>query len=140
MGQGIFRSSYFYDLSTVKYTPEQRNAVEKLIKTEPMVVFSKSYCPHCVSAKQLLESHDVDTATVREINYEADGLETQAILYQITGQKTVPNIFVGGGHIGGNDHLHKLAKSGQLKEVLDRHKIPNSFPSPSQILGDGAHH
>jgi glutaredoxin 3 len=126
MGQGFFKASYFNDLSKVDFTVEQRHAVEKLIKSEPVVVFSKSYCPHCVSAKRLLEAHNV-TFTAREINMEEDGLETQAILFAITGQRTVPNVFIGGGHIGGNDDLHRRAKSGELKEVLDRHQIANGF-------------
>ena len=62
-----------------------------------------------------------------EINQEDDGLVTQAILFKITEQKTVPNVFIGGKHIGGNSQLQQLAKSGELKGILDGHQISHSI-------------
>jgi len=127
MGQGLFKSSYFYDLKDVKYTPEQKQSIEGLISKEPLLIFSKSYCPYCVSTKSLLHSHGVTTAVYREVNKEVDGLETQAILYKLYDQKTVPSIFISGRHIGGNAELQKLAKEGKLKQLLDAARVPNSF-------------
>ena len=127
MGQGLFKSSYFYDLEKIEYTQEHKKAIEKQIATEPLLIFSKNYCPYCVETKRILESHDVVAAHYREINLEKDGLQTQAILFDIYGQKTVPNIFIKGSHIGGNAELHKLAKSGQLKTLLDAAHVPNTF-------------
>lgn len=126
MGQGIFKSSYFYDLGKVEFTADVRKSIEKQLDTEPVIVYSKSYCPHCVRAKSLLESHGVDTKVV-ELNMEDDGLEIQAVLFHITGQKTVPNIFVGGKHVGGNSELQALANSGELKKLLDEAGISNDF-------------
>ena len=37
--------------------------------------------------------------------FEGDGSEVQAALAEWTGQKTVPNVFVGGKHIGGCDGM-----------------------------------
>lgn len=127
MGQGLFKSSYFYDLKKVQYTEEQKRAIEKLIREEPFVIFSKNYCPHCIATKRLLENHNVTTVLIRDINTEDDGLETQAILYEMYGQKSVPNIFIKGTHIGGNSQLQRLAKSGQLKKMLDMAGIANGF-------------
>jgi glutaredoxin 3 len=39
-------------------------------------------------------------------------------LLQMTGQKSVPNVFVKGEHIGGNDDLQKAAREGKLQEKL----------------------
>ena len=39
-------------------------------------------------------------------------------LMQMTGQRTVPNVFVKGQHIGGNDDSQAAAKDGKLKEML----------------------
>lgn len=127
MGQGFFKASYFHDLSKVEFTDQQRQAIEKQIETESVMVYSKRYCPHCVAARSLLDKTGVTTATIREINEEEDGLETQAILFSMTKQKTVPNIFIGGDHIGGNSQLQQLHKSGQLKEILDRHSISHAI-------------
>ena len=127
MGQGFFKSSYFNDLNAVEFTEEQKLAIEKQIGREPLLIFSKSYCPYCIETKRLIESHDVSCAKIREINQEPDGLQTQAILFKIYGQKSVPNVFIKGSHIGGNSELQKLAKSGRLKELLDSAHISNSF-------------
>jgi glutaredoxin 3 len=126
MGQGFFKASYFHDLSTVEFTEEQKQAIEKQIATEPVMVYSKRYCPHCKATRRLLEEKGVESANIREINEEDDGLITQAILFQMTKQKTVPNVFIGGSHIGGNSDLQKLAASGELKALLDRHSIEHS--------------
>ena len=47
-----------------------------------------------------------------------DGPEYQMTLMQMTGQRTVPNVFVKGQHIGGNDDSQAAAKDGKLKEML----------------------
>jgi len=39
-------------------------------------------------------------------------------LYEISGQKTVPNVFVKGKHLGGNDETHASAQSGDLQRLL----------------------
>lgn len=50
-------------------------------------------------------------------NYETDdGSAIQSTLGDLTGQTTVPNIFIGKQHIGGNSDLQ--AKKGQLKTLL----------------------
>lgn len=94
-----------------------RQAVEALIKKSSVVVFSKSYCPYCRSAKSLLTSKGVNFLAI-ELDKEADGQETQNILEQITGQRTVPNIFIQGKHVGGSSDLTALDKAGKLDAML----------------------
>jgi len=134
MGQGFFKASYFNDLSKVEFTPEQKLAIEKEIKNEPIVLYSKSYCPHCIAAKRLLETHKVQGVKCREINLEEDGLQTQAILFSIYGQKSVPNVFIKGNHIGGNSDLQAMANSGKLKELLDNAGIAHEFQWTTRLL------
>ena len=43
-----------------------------------------------------------------------------AALAELTGQRTVPNIFVKGEHLGGNDDLQEAAQSGRLAELLGK--------------------
>lgn len=39
-------------------------------------------------------------------------------LYEVSGQRTVPNVFVKGKHLGGNDETHASAQSGELQRLL----------------------
>lgn len=56
-------------------------------------------------------------ATVVELDQEEDGKEIQAALLAKTGQRTVPNVFVSGQHVGGNDDTVKAGESGLLMEL-----------------------
>ena len=58
------------------------------------------------------------SAKIVELNKVPNGRQMKRALLEITGQRTVPNIFIGGEHIGGSDVLAKMAKSGLLSEKL----------------------
>lgn len=53
-------------------------------------------------------------AVVIELDERDDGDAIQAALQQITGQRTVPNVFVKGKHIGGCDDTLAAHKRGTL--------------------------
>ena len=53
----------------------------------------------------------------------ADGAERQSILAQISGQRTVPNIFIGGEHLGGNSDLCETIQDGELAELLGQANV-----------------
>lgn len=53
-----------------------------------------------------------------ELDSESDGSEIQAALAQWTGQRTVPNVFIGGNHIGGCDSTTNLQNQGKLVPLL----------------------
>lgn len=80
-----------------------------------IAVFSKSYCPYCNATKSLLDSTGAKYFSI-ELDQEDDGSAIQNALRQITGQSSVPNIFIGQKHIGGNSDLQ--AKRGELKNLL----------------------
>ncbi|KAF9160624.1 hypothetical protein DFQ26_005317 [Actinomortierella ambigua] len=94
-----------------------KDRVEQLIADNGVVVFSKSYCPYCVKAKKLLQELNVKM-TVVELDEDDQGAAIQAYLQEKTGQRTVPNIFIGQEHIGGCDDLFKLKSSGKLDALL----------------------
>ena len=56
--------------------------------------------------------------TTFELNQMDDGADIQDALLGISGQKTVPNVFVNGQHLGGNDDTQKAIKEGKLQEML----------------------
>ena len=82
-----------------------------------VVVYSKSWCPYCQRCKAALADMNV-TPTVVELDELDDGAEIQAELLSLTGQRTVPNVFIGGAHIGGCDDTMALKKSGELRKML----------------------
>jgi glutaredoxin 3 len=47
-----------------------------------------------------------------------DGSAIQDALAEITGQRSVPNVFIKGKHLGGNDKTQAAHKSGELKKLL----------------------
>lgn len=57
-------------------------------------------------------------AKVYELNKMDDGADIQDALLEMSGQRTVPNVFVKGEHLGGNDDTQAAAKSGKLSEML----------------------
>lgn len=82
------------------------------------MVFSKSYCPYCNNAKRILDSYDAKYKAI-ELNQEEDGDDIQNALQKITGQRTVPNIFIGRVHIGGNSDLEAVVKNGKNGKKIE---------------------
>lgn len=80
------------------------------------VVFSKSYCPYCQNTKRILDGYGAKYLAY-ELNQENDGSEIQDALLEISGQRTVPNIFISKKHIGGNSDLEKR-QSNDLEQLL----------------------
>ncbi|KAI9995294.1 hypothetical protein PInf_012346 [Phytophthora infestans] len=96
-----------------------KETVEAKISSTPVVVYSKSYCPYCTKTKTLLTQLGAKYDVV-ELDQVAGGSEQQDALEQITGQSTVPNVFVGGKSIGGNSDVQKLHKAGNLEPLLEQ--------------------
>jgi len=79
----------------------------ELAKKPGVLVFTKAGCPHCARAKKLLEDADL---RFREVEIASIG-GTEA-LRSVSGQTTVPQVFIDGSRIGGADDLEKfLAKA-----------------------------
>lgn len=88
------------------------------IEANKVVVFSKSYCPFCTKTKELFTGLGVEYVVHELDKMGDDGPELQMALFKMTGQKSVPNVFVNGQHIGGNDDTQAAAKEGKLQEML----------------------
>ncbi|MBX9835588.1 MAG: glutaredoxin 3, partial [Burkholderiaceae bacterium] len=74
------------------------------------------YCPYCTRAKQFLQSKGV--AQIEEVRIDADPAARIAMM-EITGRRTVPQIFIGTTHVGGYDDLVALDGRGGLQPLLD---------------------
>jgi glutaredoxin 3 len=97
----------------------------------PVVVFSKTWCPYCKKALELLELESVAVEPFRHvIDLTTFGAERMSLiqdtLEQLTGRRTVPNIFIGGEPIGGWDQTNALYQQGKLRALLQQaHAYPN---------------
>ncbi|GMI28450.1 hypothetical protein TrRE_jg10 [Triparma retinervis] len=88
-----------------------------------VVVFSKSYCPFCTSTKNLFAEMGTELglsspAFVVELDNLPGGGDVQSELLKMTGQRTVPNVFVKGKHLGGNDDTQRAAADGTISQML----------------------
>ena len=88
-------------------TQDEQAQINKIIKSFDVVMFSKSWCPFCTKAKKLFEKGGVQCKSI-EMDLMANGHKLHEALKQVSGQETVPNIYVGGRYIGGYDDM--LAK------------------------------
>lgn len=86
-------------------------------------VYTTDYCVYCVRAKKLLQRKGV---TFTEIDVTHDH-SMRAWLAQITGRRTVPQIFINDRPVGGSDDLYALERSGELDRLL----AEPAPPSPS---------
>ena len=89
----------------------------KYLKEGQVTIFSKSYCPFCTKTINLMKSKGVAYKV-----YEADLGELPdadfAAMKQATGQNTVPNVFFGKTHVGGNDDTQSLAANGAKWQAM----------------------
>eukprot|EP00475_Leptophrys_vorax_P041910 TRINITY_DN79017_c0_g1_i1.p2 TRINITY_DN79017_c0_g1~~TRINITY_DN79017_c0_g1_i1.p2 ORF type:complete len:154 (-),score=14.56 TRINITY_DN79017_c0_g1_i1:191-586(-) len=88
--------------------------VQSTIKSHPIVIFSKSYCPYCRRAKATFQQLNVSPHVI-ELDHRDDGHVIQDILLDLVGRRTVPQVFVGGEHIGGADDTADAFASFELQ-------------------------
>ena len=69
---------------------------------ESIAIFTKPGCPYCAKAKQLLRDKGL---SFEEIVLGQDA--TIVSVRAVSGRATVPQVFIGGKHIGGSDDLEK---------------------------------
>ncbi|KAI9738952.1 MAG: hypothetical protein M1818_005266 [Claussenomyces sp. TS43310] len=125
-------------------TPEEHEVeveLNSILKRSPIIIFSKSYCPHSRRAKGiLLEKYDivwtnpitpplyfgyilmkmiqVPSPVVIELDMHPLGALLQAKLGTMTGRKTVPNVMINGKSIGGGDEVAELDVRRQLVDKI----------------------
>ncbi|MDR7124225.1 glutaredoxin 3 [Pseudotabrizicola sp. 4114] len=82
---------------------------------KPVEIYTTPYCPYCIAAKRLLDKKGVAYA---ETDVSRDPALRQAMTLRAGGSRTVPQIFIGGQHVGGSDDLHALDHRGALDPLL----------------------
>ena len=79
-------------------------------------MYTTAVCPYCIQAKQVLMSRGV--TQIEEIRID-ERHDERAKMMEITGRRTVPQIFIGSTHVGGCDDLMALDGKGELMPLLN---------------------
>ena len=74
------------------------------------------FCPFCFRAKNLLDGKGV---TYEEIDVTMDRNRRAEMIERSNGRHSVPQIFIGGHHVGGCDDLFALDAAGKLDPLLE---------------------
>ena len=78
-------------------------------------MYTTQVCPYCLRAKALLQQRGV--SQIEEIRVDLDPAQRTHMM-DITGRRTVPQIFIGATHVGGCDDLYELESEGSLDGLL----------------------
>lgn len=78
-------------------------------------IYTTATCPYCLRAKMLLTEKK---AVFDEIPVDGDWDLRGKMSARAHGRTTVPQIFIGGAHIGGCDDLYQLESDGRLDALL----------------------
>lgn len=87
-------------------------AITKIMK--PVIIYSTRVCGYCMRAKALLQSKHVAFTEFLVDQDPAKRMEMETK----SGRRTVPQIFIGGQHVGGYQELYALDSSGGLDALL----------------------
>lgn len=82
---------------------------------KPVEIYTTQTCPYCNAAKALLRRKG---AAFSEIDVSSDPGLRQKMTLRAGGRRTVPQIFIGGVHVGGSDDIHLLDHQGKLDAML----------------------
>jgi cysteine synthase len=113
------------DTQAEQPTSEAVALVDEVVndKSQPVVIFALEWCEFCWSVRRLLSefgipyrSIDLDSAAYQKDNR---GGAIRVALRQKTGSPTIPQIFVGGEHIGGCAETFDAFNAGRLQKLLE---------------------
>ncbi|XP_033647387.1 thioredoxin reductase 1, cytoplasmic-like [Asterias rubens] len=114
-----------------------RAMVLQYINQNDVMIFSKTTCPFCKKVKDLFTSLKAPFQAL-ELDKEGNGGQIQDLLKEMTGQGTVPNVFIRGKHLGGNDDTQKAHAEGRLSLLLNPTETSSSYEYDLVVLGGGS--
>jgi len=78
-------------------------------------MYTTGSCPYCQMAERLLTSKGV--AEIDKVRVDLEPARRTEMM-ELTGRRTVPQIYIGETHVGGYDELAALERAGKLDELL----------------------
>jgi cysteine synthase A len=89
----------------------------------PVILFALEWCEFCWSVRKMLAKYEIPYRAIDldSVEYQQGnkGGEIRAALYEQTGSKTIPQIYIGGVHIGGATELFDACKDGSMQKALE---------------------
>ncbi len=97
--------------------------VERVVRDEPVVVFALEWCEFCWAVRKLFtklgiayQSVDLDSVAYQEGDL---GVKIRAALKDRIGSPTIPQVFIGGRHVGGCTELFNAMADGSMQQLLE---------------------
>jgi cysteine synthase A len=101
--------------------------VDDIVRDEPVVLFALEWCEFCWSVRKLFARLGIAYRAVDldSVEYQPDdrGGKIRAVLAGRTGAKTIPQIFIGGTHVGGATDLFDAWRSGAARDLLAKRGV-----------------
>ena len=108
--------------------PEALDEVARIVAEDPVVIFSLEWCEFCWSVRKMFAEAGIEYRSIDldSVAYQKDnrGGELRAALRQITGAPTIPQVFVGGEHLGGATDTFDAFNAGELQKMLAANAVP----------------
>jgi cysteine synthase A len=125
---------------------DARSFVDEVIDDKPVVMFALEWCEFCWAVRKLFaklgiayESVDLDSVAFQHNDI---GVKIRAVLKDRIGSPTIPQVFVGGRHVGGCSELFDAMQDGSLWALLDDAGVPydrNVDVDPRALLPKWVH-
>jgi cysteine synthase A len=111
----------------VALDPEAERFVDELVRGEPVVLFALEWCEFCWSVRKLFARLGIEYRSIDldSVAYQAGdrGGKIRAVLAAQTGAKTIPQVFIGGTHVGGATELFDAWRSGAAPALLAKRGV-----------------
>lgn len=96
-------------------------------KDNPVVLFALEWCEFCWSVRKMFAHYGIPYRSIDldSVAYQKDNLggKIRAAIRDQTGQKTIPQIYVGGQHVGGATEWFDAAKDGTMARILKENNV-----------------
>merc|ERR1712233_226608 len=134
----IFESDFDCLTDMPPVAPVTRAVIEGIVKQHRVVVFSKTWCPFCAKVKDLFKSKYINFFKV-ELDKDPQGELYQTILKEMTGQSSVPNVWINGNHVGGCDDTFALNEADKLVPMVNpKAAVEHEFDYDLVVIGGGS--
>jgi len=96
-------------------------------KDTPVVMFAMEWCEFCWSVRKMFAEYDIPYRSVDldSVTYQEDNMggKIRKAIEAHTGLKTIPQVFVGGVHVGGATETFDAIKDGSLQKMLEENSV-----------------
>jgi cysteine synthase A len=128
--------------------PEAASQLDAILEDdeEPVVMFALEWCEFCWALRKFFTAYNIPFRSIDldSVAYQKDNLggELRAALFSKIGTPTIPQVFIGGRHIGGCSETLEYFKNGQLQTLLDASNVTfskNDRRDPQEFLPKWVH-